>query len=185
MRFILCTWFGEFCSCCFLTTLPGPAWVLLNWICKELISSLYHIAQLLSHFCLFSNCPSWAKVNPTILPDLMPLTVPRLADWQRALRVQLNTNSSGTALSLIHSASSKAWLPWLHDHKARFKVHLRTSLPRQHHKIYFHPSVGHKPKLAVPLAPSLPSSPPHFLVLSATCDLSVRVPTSCKSSKHY
>ena len=41
MRFILCTWFGEFCSCCSLTVLPGPAWVLLNWICKELISSLY------------------------------------------------------------------------------------------------------------------------------------------------
>ena len=41
MRFILCSWFGEFCSCCSLTDLPGPAWVLLNWICKELISSLY------------------------------------------------------------------------------------------------------------------------------------------------
>ena len=41
MRFILCTWFGEFCSCCSLTALPGFAWVLLNWICKELISSLY------------------------------------------------------------------------------------------------------------------------------------------------
>ena len=40
-RFILCTWFGEFWSCCSLTALPGPAWVLLNWICKELISSLY------------------------------------------------------------------------------------------------------------------------------------------------
>ena len=40
MRSILCTWFGEFCSCCSLTALPGPAWVLLNWICKQLISSL-------------------------------------------------------------------------------------------------------------------------------------------------
>ena len=36
MKFILCTWFGEFCSCYSLTALPGPAWVLLNWICKEL-----------------------------------------------------------------------------------------------------------------------------------------------------
>ena len=34
MRFVLCTWFGEFCACCSLTALPGPAWVLLNWICK-------------------------------------------------------------------------------------------------------------------------------------------------------
>ena len=42
MRFILCTWFGEFCSCCSLTALPGPAWVLLNKICEELISSLYN-----------------------------------------------------------------------------------------------------------------------------------------------
>ena len=42
MRFILCTWFGEFCSCCSLTALPGPAWALLNWICKALISSLYN-----------------------------------------------------------------------------------------------------------------------------------------------
>ena len=48
MRFILCTWFGEFCSCCSLMALPGPAWVLLNWICKELISSLYIDFFLLS-----------------------------------------------------------------------------------------------------------------------------------------
>ena len=41
MRFILCTRFCEFCSCCSLAALPGPAWVVLNWICKELISSLY------------------------------------------------------------------------------------------------------------------------------------------------
>ena len=46
MVFILCTWFGELCSCCSLTALPGPAWVLLNWICKELISSLH--ASLIS-----------------------------------------------------------------------------------------------------------------------------------------
>ena len=46
MRFILCTWFGEFCSYCSLTALPGPAWVLLNWICKKLISSLYMVVFL-------------------------------------------------------------------------------------------------------------------------------------------
>ena len=40
-----CTWFGEFCSCCSLTALPGPTWVLLNKICKELISSLYVSSQ--------------------------------------------------------------------------------------------------------------------------------------------
>ena len=47
MRFVLCTWFGEFCYCCSLTALPGPAWVLLNKICNELISSLYSRNRLL------------------------------------------------------------------------------------------------------------------------------------------
>ena len=41
MRFVLCTWFGEFCSCCSLTALPGPTRVLINWISQEFISSLY------------------------------------------------------------------------------------------------------------------------------------------------
>merc|ERR1719350_2689835 len=35
MRFILCTWFGEVCSCSCLNVLPGPAWVLLSKICKD------------------------------------------------------------------------------------------------------------------------------------------------------
>ena len=35
MRFILCTWFGEVCSCSCLTVLAGPAGVLLNKIWKE------------------------------------------------------------------------------------------------------------------------------------------------------
>ena len=35
MRFNLGTWFGEMSSCYCLTVLPGPAWVLLNKICKE------------------------------------------------------------------------------------------------------------------------------------------------------
>ena len=35
MRFIFCTWLGEICSCSCLPVLPGPAWALLNWICKE------------------------------------------------------------------------------------------------------------------------------------------------------
>ena len=41
MRFILCTWFGEFSSFSSLTVLPGSAWVLLKMICKDFISSLY------------------------------------------------------------------------------------------------------------------------------------------------
>ena len=35
MRFILSTWLSEICSCSCLTVLRGPAWVLLNKICKE------------------------------------------------------------------------------------------------------------------------------------------------------
>ena len=35
MRFNLCTWFGENSSCSCFTVLSGPAWVLLNKICKE------------------------------------------------------------------------------------------------------------------------------------------------------
>ena len=35
MRYNLCTWLGEISSCSCLTVLPGPAWVLLNKICKE------------------------------------------------------------------------------------------------------------------------------------------------------
>ena len=35
MRFNLCTWLGEISSCPCLTVLLGPAWVLLNKICKD------------------------------------------------------------------------------------------------------------------------------------------------------
>ena len=58
MRFILCTWFGEIYSCSCLTVLPGPAWVLLNKICTELISSLYSMSEPPSdkhHFILKSH----------------------------------------------------------------------------------------------------------------------------------
>ena len=34
MRLNLCTWLGEISSCSCLTVLPGPAWILLNKICK-------------------------------------------------------------------------------------------------------------------------------------------------------
>ena len=36
-----CTWFGEICSCCCLTVLLGPAWVLLSKIYKPFAGSLY------------------------------------------------------------------------------------------------------------------------------------------------
>ena len=42
-----CTWFGEICSCCCLTVLLGPAWVLLSKIYKTFAGSLY-CAQVLT-----------------------------------------------------------------------------------------------------------------------------------------
>ena len=70
MRFILCTWFSEFCSCCSLTALPGPAWVLHNWICKELISSLYlftqHAVSGRAHYVIWLRW--YAEAPPPPLP---------------------------------------------------------------------------------------------------------------------
>ena len=39
-----CTWFGEICSCCCLTVLLGPAWVLLSKIYKPFAGSLYRLS---------------------------------------------------------------------------------------------------------------------------------------------
>ena len=36
-----CTWFGEVCSCCSQTSLPGPAWVVLITFCKQFFRALY------------------------------------------------------------------------------------------------------------------------------------------------
>ena len=32
------TWFGKVCSCCSLTLLIGPAWVLLKYVLKTIFS---------------------------------------------------------------------------------------------------------------------------------------------------
>ena len=37
MSKILCTWLREVCSCCSLTVLPGPAWVLLNNVLQRIL----------------------------------------------------------------------------------------------------------------------------------------------------
>ena len=33
-----CTWFGEVYSCCCLTSLPKPAWVLLDYVLQTIFS---------------------------------------------------------------------------------------------------------------------------------------------------
>ena len=80
MRFILCTWFGEFCSCCSLTALPGPAWVLLKWICKELISSLYISTMNLprpSPLLKLGATVVPNTVTPASIAECAPLTIIR------------------------------------------------------------------------------------------------------------
>ena len=42
MSKILCTWLREVCSCCSLTVLPGPAWVLLNYVLQRIFLSSVH-----------------------------------------------------------------------------------------------------------------------------------------------
>ena len=37
MSKILCTWLREVCSCCSLTVLPGPAWVLLIYDLQRIL----------------------------------------------------------------------------------------------------------------------------------------------------
>ena len=37
MSKILCTWLREVCSCCSLTVLPGPAWVLLIYVLQRIL----------------------------------------------------------------------------------------------------------------------------------------------------
>ena len=43
-----CAWFREVCSCCSLTALPGPAWVLFSGICKPFLRSLYRVSRQVS-----------------------------------------------------------------------------------------------------------------------------------------
>ena len=39
MSKILCMWLREVCSCCSLTVLPGPDWVLLNYVLQRIFLS--------------------------------------------------------------------------------------------------------------------------------------------------
>ena len=42
----VCTWLREISSCCCLTALPGPAWVLLSKTNKPLFPPLYEISSI-------------------------------------------------------------------------------------------------------------------------------------------
>ena len=50
----LYTWLREISSCSRLTFLPGPAWLLLNKVCKPLFRALYMQSQFLLH-CKYSS----------------------------------------------------------------------------------------------------------------------------------
>ena len=42
---MVCTWFGEIPSCCSLTALLGPVWVLLNYVLQTIFSGPVHIIR--------------------------------------------------------------------------------------------------------------------------------------------
>ena len=47
MSKILCTWLREVCSYCSLTVLPGPAWVLLNYVLQRILLISVYFPQIL------------------------------------------------------------------------------------------------------------------------------------------
>ena len=102
MRFILCTWFGEICSCCSLTAQTGPAWVLLNWICKELISSLYN-------FWLFFD-PLLPSARTSVMKAHLELTLASasLAPCGSRL-VCYMYGKGGTAAAVSYASSLASW----------------------------------------------------------------------------
>ena len=46
-------WFGEIPSCCFLTVLLGPAWVLLNYVLQTIFSGPVHPVAVLHVSAIF------------------------------------------------------------------------------------------------------------------------------------
>ena len=60
--------FGEVCSCCCLPALPGPAWVLLNYV----------VRTILLHLCMFQTDLLKTCIEPyrTVrLPRTLPTTI--------------------------------------------------------------------------------------------------------------
>ena len=82
MRFNLCTWLAEISSCSCLTVLPGPAWVLLNKICKDYISSLY-----ISGFCYLAvSCRDGKGCEVLDIGLMSPVAAERAVDLQERAR---------------------------------------------------------------------------------------------------
>ena len=46
MKKFLCTWFGEVCYSCSLTVLPGPAWVVLNYVLQRIFFTPVEVAPI-------------------------------------------------------------------------------------------------------------------------------------------
>ena len=47
-RKMACTWFGEIPSCCSLTALLGPVWVLLNYVLQTIFSGPVVLKDLIN-----------------------------------------------------------------------------------------------------------------------------------------
>ena len=53
LRKSLCKWFGEICSCCSLTALPGSAWVLVKFVLHRLFLSFVCLSVFMKGiFCI-------------------------------------------------------------------------------------------------------------------------------------
>ena len=99
MSEIICTWLREVCSCCSLTVLPGPAWVLLNHVLQRIllisVELRYDEVQLLVGYKLlwrFSKYPMVSllplfsvffsrKLKFTQILKLKSLNLPRASSW--------------------------------------------------------------------------------------------------------
>ena len=88
-----CTWFGEICSCCCVTVLLGPAWVLLSKIYKPFAGSLYRPCNF-SYFVVPLLCPA-EEVSSRVKPDQSSLTPAALLSLPLAL-VRLYQQKQGS-----------------------------------------------------------------------------------------
>ena len=99
MSKILCMWLREVCSCCSLTALPGPAWVLLSYVLQRI---------LLISVDLFSclPCAVFASVaergGETHRPRPKTRSRPRPLTYSIDSRVSLDTTRRGASSIAAH-----------------------------------------------------------------------------------
>ena len=73
--FIMCSRFGEVCSWCISALLPGPAWVLLNYVLRRIIKPLYCCMTMRWKYCVC--LPTVGEQNAIIPPNFTKHEAPR------------------------------------------------------------------------------------------------------------